>query len=215
MIPLVIVRPEPGASASAASARALGLDVEVRSLFAVQPLDWAVPDGLFDGLVFTSANALRHGGPGLATLTGLPVHAVGEATADAARAMGFTVVSVGERGAEALADALPTGRYLHLCGRAHKALPGSRAVPVYDATAIEPPPAFDDLGDAVIAVHSPRAGERLAEAVAERGRFDIVAISPNAAAAVGGGWRAISHVDTPNDGALLALAARLCQKSGR
>lgn len=215
MIPLVIVRPEPGASASAARARELGLAVEVRPLFAVQPVDWAVPEGHFDGLILTSANALRHGGPALATLTDLPVHAVGEATADAARAMGFGVATIGERGAEALADELPTGRYLHLCGRAHKALPGVRAVVVYDAAAIDPPPAFDDLGDAVIAVHSPRAGERLAEAIADRDRFDVAAISPNAAAAVGGGWRAITYVSAPDDGALLALAARLCEKSGR
>ncbi len=211
MIPLVIVRPEPGASASAARARDLGLDVVVRPLFAVQPTEWEIPEGSYDGLVITSANALRHGGSKLANLTHLPVHAVGAATAEAARASGFTIATVGDQGAEALAEALPTGRYLHLCGRAHKELPGTDAVVVYDAAAIDPAPSFDDLEDAVIAVHSPRAGERLAEAVADRARFAIAAISPNAAAAVGGGWRTIAYVSTPDDGALLALAARMCQ----
>lgn len=213
MIPLVIVRPEPGASASAARAQALGLEVVVRPLFAVQPVAWAVPEGAFDGLVITSANAVRHGGAGLAAVRHLPVHAVGEATAEAARDAGFAVASVGTAGAEELAAQLPPGNYLHLCGKAHKPLPGTVAVAVYDAAAVDPAPTFDDLAAAAIAVHSPRAGQRLAEAIADRARFDIVAISPNVAAAVGGGWRAITYVSTPDDGALLALAARLCQNA--
>ncbi len=211
MIPLVLLRPEPSASASAVRARALGLDVVIRRLFAVHPVDWAVPDGQFDGIVLTSANALRHGGPSLASLSGLPVHAVGDATADAARAMGFDVATVGGHGAQALAQALPTGRYLHLCGRAHNPLPGTRAVVVYEAVAIDPPPSFDDLGTAVIAVHSARAGERLATSITDRARFDLVAISPGAATAAGEGWRTVRAVASPDDTALLALAAGLCQ----
>ena len=43
----------------------------------------------------------------------------------------------------------------------------------------------------------------------------IVAVVVKQTMAVGGGWRAITYVSAPDDGALLALAARLCEKSGR
>ena len=61
------------------------------------------------------------------------------------------------------------------------------------------------------------AGQRLAELVGEdkRGTIRIAAISDAAAAAAGGGWAAREAADTPDDGALLALAARLCDISDR
>jgi len=40
----------------------------------------------------------------------------------------------------------------------------------------------------------------------------VAAISRGAAAAVGDGWRAVEVADAPTDDALLALAARLCNK---
>ena len=66
---LLLLRPEPGLSASVTRARALGLDVIACPLFRVGPVEWALPDSArFDGLLLTSANALRNGGPGLRQL---------------------------------------------------------------------------------------------------------------------------------------------------
>ena len=82
MRPVVVLRPEPGASRTAARAEALGLDARVVPLFAIVPIEWSAPDPSdFDGIVLTSANAVRHGGEQLDELKALPVHAVGEATA--------------------------------------------------------------------------------------------------------------------------------------
>ena len=211
MKPLVVLRPEPGASRTVARAQALGLQVVRIPLFAVVPTDWQAPQAsAFDGLVLTSANAVRHGGEELQKLKSLPVHAVGEATAHLARAAGFPVASVGQGGSGAM-DLPAEKRLLHLTGRDHRAIPGTTGIPVYEARAIEAPEGIDQLNDCVIAVHSPRAGARLAELVREHGRIAIAAISAEAAAAAGTGWRSVSAAAAPNDNALLALAARLCE----
>ena len=84
---LIVLRPEPGASATVERAQALGLDAFAIPLFRVEPIAWTAPDaGQFEGLLLTSANAVRHGGDQLERLRGLPVYVVGEATAEAARA---------------------------------------------------------------------------------------------------------------------------------
>jgi uroporphyrinogen-III synthase len=213
---LVVLRPEPGASVSEARAKALGIDPILCPLFAVEPLAWDSPDpARYDALLLTSANALRHGGPGLAALAALPVVAVGEATAEAARAAGFAVTEVGTGGVDALLAALQDQpRLLHLAGADHaKAAASHRVhvVPIYCAVPIPAPP-LPDLAGAVVAVHSARAGARLAELARDRSKTVIAAISATAAAACGTGWAALEAADHPNDGALLALAARLCQE---
>ena len=77
MKPLIILRPEPGASRTAARAQALGVQVIQMPLFAVVPIEWQAPDPKeLDGLVLTSANAVRHAGEELQKLKGLPVHAL-------------------------------------------------------------------------------------------------------------------------------------------
>lgn len=213
---LVILRPEPGASASVAKAAARHLYAIAVPLFVVQPIVWALPDdGPWDGIAATSANAFRHGGPGLQKLASLPVYAVGEATATAARAAGFSIASAGDGGAEELALRLPDGRLLHLCGADFRAIPGTTAIPVYRSVAIDPPPALANLEGAVVAVHSPRAGARLAELVGERRSIALAAISGAAAEAAGIGWAEVAVADMPRDDALLALAQRLCQEDRR
>jgi uroporphyrinogen-III synthase len=191
-------------------------------LFGVHPLDWTTPDpNAFDAVLATSANALRHGGAGLEPFRYLPLHAVGEATAEAAREAGFANVSSGAGDAEALLSSLPLGlRLFHPCGRERRDLGAARqaivSVPVYAAEALPMPEGFAAIADAVVAVHSPRAGRRLAE-LADAARIDrstvrIAAISEAAAAAVGAGWAEVKSAAKPSDGALLELAARLCEK---
>lgn len=209
----MVVRPEPGASTTAEAARALGLDAVALPLFAVRPIAWRAPgaEGL-DGIVATSANAFRHGGGELERLRGLPVHAVGAATAEAALGAGFAVATIGTSGARALAEALPPGRYVHLTGVDHMALAGIPALACYQSAAIDPPP-LDGLRGAVALVYSPRAGARLAELVNDRSVTAIAAISDAAASACGEGWAAVAVAAAPTDPALLALAAELCQDS--
>ncbi len=211
MKPLIILRPEPGASRTAARAQALGLRVVRFPLFAVLPVEWAAPDPRdYDAIILTSANAIRHGGEELFKLQSLPVHAVGEATAAMARAAGFTVASVGERGGQSMP--LPKGQQLlHLAGRDHLMIPNATSIAVYAARAVDEPEGIDQLNNCVVAVHSPRAGARLAELVQNRASVAVAAISAAAADACGPDWLAIAVADEPNDPALLALAARLCE----
>lgn len=211
---LLLLRPEPGLSASVRRAESLGLDAVCRPLFEVEPVAWQVPaDTDFDALLLTSANAVRHSGPGISLLTRLPVHAIGEATAAAARSAGFDIASVGDGDVLDLLAGLPGSlRLLHLAGENHRDVGDKRVERriVYRSVAIAEPnlPSLEGL---VAAIHSPRAGQRLAELVSDRSTTSIAAISPAAAAACGQGWQRIESAAKPNDNSLLALAARLCQ----
>ena len=213
MSKLVILRPEPGASATLARATAAGIDALAIPLFTIAPVDWNAPSAHdFDALLLTSANAVRHGGDQLAAFRALPTYCVGEATAVAARAEGFAVAGTGAGDAAALVERVPHGlRLLHLTARNHRSIPGVSGLIVYDSAMIDPPPSLDALTGGVAMVHSARAGARLAELVERRGDISIAAISEAAAAACGTGWREVATITAPGDGALLALAAALCQ----
>ncbi len=222
MRPVAILRPEPGASRTAASVRAMGLDPLIAPLFRIEALEWTPPDPQkFDCVLLTSANAVRHAGPGLDAFRDLPTYCVGEATAAAAKEAGLTVAKAGNGGVGDLLESLsPELKLLHLCGRHRRpASTGSiEAVPVYESVAVEPPPALPALADAVLLVHSPRAGQRLKD-LADQGLLDrkilsIAAISGEAARAAGAGWQEVEVATEPADSALLAIAARLCNKRG-
>ena len=217
MTEVIVLRPEPGASETVRRANKLGLEAKSLPLFEVRPLTWRAPEaGNFDGLLLTSANALRHGGDGLRGLRALPVYAVGEATARAARDAGFDIRSVGEAGVDRLLGSLePDLKLLHLCGedrRAPTSAPQAiTALPVYRAIVCDVP--LDGLQHCVALVHSPRAGRRFAELVQDRSSIAIAAISDAAVDAVGKGWADIAAAKRPTDEALLALAARMCNIS--
>ena len=217
---ILLLRPEPGASESAGRARALGLTPILAPLFTVRPLAWIPPDPAgFHALLLTSANALRHGGAGLARYRHLPVHAVGEATAAAAREAGFAEVRIGHAGVEKLLRDVPSGaRLLHLCGREHirPERHGIHHLPVYASDAAEdlPPAAKAALSEgALVLLHSPRAARlfaRLAdEAGIPRNSVQIAALSEAVAQAAGTGWAGLDAAPAPDDGILLKLAARL------
>jgi uroporphyrinogen-III synthase len=190
----------------------------VVSLFGIEPLAWTAPEaGGFDGLLLTSANAVIHGGNDLASLRGLPVYAVGEATAEATREAGFDIASTGEAGVDRLLGSIePDLRLLHLCGEDRREPDGARQrispVVVYRSMPVHAP----DLSLAeggVVLVHSPRAAKRLSELVPARQSITVAAISSAAAESVGDGWQGVEVADAPSDEALLALAARLCNTS--
>ncbi len=218
---ILVLRPEPGASETMRRARDAGLDATAAPLFAIEPLAWEAPDSTgFDALLLTSVNAVRESGEQLMVLRGLPVHAVGEATAAAARDAGLAIASSGESGVDRLLGAIAQElRLLHLCGEDRRPPAGARqtitAIPVYRARPIDRPELA--AAGSIALLHSPRAGRRFGALVdaagTNRATIVIAAISTAAAQAAGAGWKAVETADQLSDAALLALAARLCQKS--
>ena len=215
---VAVLRPEPGASATVRRARGRGMDPVAVPLFEIEPLPWEAPDlAKFDAILLTSANAVRSAGEQLQELRGLGVYAVGEATAAAAREAGFDIFATGADGIDRLLGSIePDLRLLHLCGedRRHSADARQRitAVPVYRARSIDHPNVRAAEG-AVVLIHSPRAALRFAELVKDRRSIAVVAISRAAAEPLGSGWERVEVAGQPTDDALLALAARLCNKS--
>lgn len=218
---VVVLRPRPGADRTAERAAALRLRAVVSPLFEIERIAWAPPDpALFDALLLTSGNAARAAGAQLDLYGSLPCYVVGEATAEAAREGGLRPAHAGTAGVASVARRLvEDGRtkVLHLCGRERMDLAAPlldvERVPVYSAKAV--PDLTTEArralaGGAVALVHSPRAGARLAELVAEKSSAAVAAISQAAAAAAGEGWAAKGAADVPTDSALLELAAKLC-----
>ncbi|MBO9574204.1 MAG: uroporphyrinogen-III synthase [Sphingobium sp.] len=227
MIPLLLLRPQPGNDASAARARAMGLEVVQLPLFEVVAIEGdPVPVAPFDCLLVTSANGARFGGDALAAYGDLPLYAVGEATARALRESGHRHVVTGGGDAASTAPMIAADGHsyvLHVCGADVRPFDshGLQIVRhvVYrsaerDATAVRP--VLDALGPAVAAVHSPRAGERLRALLtdAQRAQIHIAAISAATAQACGSGWASLAVSAAPDDTALLGCAEALCIRAG-
>lgn len=222
-LPLIVIRPEPGASATLAAARDLGITAQAFPLFEVAPLAWSAPDPTDSDLILAgSANVFRHGGNGLAALTGLPVHAVGETTAAAARAAGFTVAVTGAGGLQTVLSALlPGTRALRLAGAERIALTPPPGVTMAERTvyAASPRPVGSELATvlampAVIALHSAEAARHLAAELGrlgiDRSHLALATIGTRVSAAAGAGWQAVLTADSPDEAALLAKARDLC-----
>ncbi|HEY5608972.1 MAG TPA: uroporphyrinogen-III synthase, partial [Alphaproteobacteria bacterium] len=120
----LITRPAEDAQEIADALRARGFEVVIEPMLEIVPLDAPAPD-LFDvqALLFTSANGVR-AFTRLATRRDLPVFAVGDATAAAARAAGFTGVHSAGGGTGDLARLVrarlrpDAGALLHVSGSA-------------------------------------------------------------------------------------------------
>jgi uroporphyrinogen-III synthase len=212
--PILVLRPQPGADATAGRARDRGLEAIVAPLFRIVHKPWLWPEAA-DALLVTSANAARciDARPDRR----LPVYAVGEATALALRAEGFTDIRTGASGVEEIvrrAAAEGTRALLHLCGEDRTSFnPGLMRIEqrvVYAAEPIQPDPAFAEAlrKGAVALLHSVRAARRFRELAGTGHR--IAAISAAVLDAAGSGWAAAGVADRPQDDALLAAAARLC-----
>ncbi len=222
MRPLVILRPEPGASRTAEKAERMGLEVCLCPLFDARAVTWeAPPPDRFDALLLTSAQTARLAGPQLALYRTLPAYAVGQATAAAMREAGFDAVIAGETDGSAIAARIAADGHrtvLHL-GGVHGAPihPGPLTIDRIAVYAMIESDADELAGmaaaGAVLMVHSPRAGRRLAALVPreKRSLACVVAISAAALAACGDGWADAQAVDLPADDRMLALARRLCE----
>lgn len=224
MLPVIVIRPEPGNAATVAAARELGLDAHAFPLFDMASAAWTAPDPApYRALLAGSANVFRLGGEGLARLTGLPVHAVGAVTAEAARAAGFTVELVGEGGLQPMVSALPPGRYLRLAGekRVPLAMPDGVEVDdivVYAAAGLPMPAALAELllKPALVLLHSGEAAAHFAAESArlgvERAGVSLACLAPRIGLMAGEGWQHIEIAQTRSDQAVLALAVQMCDK---
>ncbi|WP_375381488.1 uroporphyrinogen-III synthase [uncultured Sphingomonas sp.] len=215
--PVAILRPEPGNAATAARVEASGWTAIRLPLFEVHGRAWQAPDPAeFDALVLTSANAARHAGAEITKLAGLPVLAVGIATADAAREAGLHVSLTGTSDAASLladARAMGVSRALHLAGRDRLATSPAitHTITVYASDALDHDPVVTrELSGAVALLHSPRAARRLAEladaAGLNRSGVRLAALSAAVARAAGAGWDTVAVATTPDDASLLDAA---------
>jgi len=216
---LFVLRPEPAARQTIRTAQDLGLYAVSIPLFELESIDWTVPDpGDFDAMLLTSANTVRMAGEGIASFRALPVHAVGEGTAVAARVAGLGVASVGNGGVDELLAEVPRDvRLLHLCGEDNRepttAGRSITSVAVYRANEKSDVSGLQALEGQAAVVHSPRAARRLAELVSPgtRSTIRLAAISKATAEAAGDGWQEVRTAPVPRDTELLALAVGLCQ----
>lgn len=225
--PLLILRPEPGASMTAKRAFDQGWRPIVSPIFRIEPIAWGSPPASdYDALFVTSANAVRQAGKAVTPYAVMPAYAVGDATARALKAAGFTDIRTGRGDAAMMLEAAAengVARALHLAGEdyrdvGHDAIAIDRRI-VYRSAAID---SFGEKaltalreGGGAVLLHSGRAAEHFGrlcdEAKIARRHVRIAALAPAVLAAAGPGWRAAIAADKPDDAALLAAAARLCQ----
>lgn len=227
MIPLVIIRPQPGCDATLTVARDLRLDAYGFPLFNVAPVAWEAPDpeGV-DALLIGSANAVRHAGVQLQLYVGKPTYAVGRATAEVAQQAGLAIAMVGSGGLQAVLKRIDPAHksLLRLAGRERLELsPPAEAEMVervtYASNALAMPPELAELltSPAVVMLHSAEAARHFAAecdrlAVA-RAHISLAAMGPRIANAAGAGWERLEIAAKPEDTALLALARNMCKST--
>ncbi|HKX80502.1 MAG TPA: uroporphyrinogen-III synthase [Novosphingobium sp.] len=233
MKPLVVIRPQPGCDATLKAARALGLEAHGFPLFEIHPHAWEPPQpDEVDALLVGSANAFRHASHGLWAFRSKPAYVVGARTAEAARAGGFEVVAIGEAGLQSLFARLQSEhrRLLRPGGRKRVELhppPGVTVLDhvVYSSAPLPMPAALAELlrRPAVVMLHSREAALHFVTQCdahgLDRSRIALALIGPRLVDATPtpsdpevGGWGALAVAEAPDEPALLALAARMCQE---
>lgn len=223
-----ITRAQPGAQATARRVEALGLEAHIDPLLGIALLDPAVD--LTDGaaIAFTSINGVE----AFARLTSVrdrAVFAVGDSTARAARAAGFSQVTSADGDVATLATLIATARPGRvLCAGAREPaadLPQqlarlgveARGVAVYAAVDRQPTretrarlPAL-----AVVLLHSPRAARGLARLLQEvpAPGLQALCLSPAVAEPLADARRngligSVAFAPRPRESALLDLLSR-------
>lgn len=191
----------------------------------IRPCGWTLPDlGGIDGLLVGSANAFRHGGEKLEALQGLPVLAVGQATADAAQAMGFEVSVIGNGGLQKLLDSLDATpqHLLRLTGEKHVELDPPPHVKltsrvVYRVQNTDLPDDFVELlaQGGIVLLHSAGAAKHFADECdrlgLDRQKIALAALGMRILGPAGMGWRDVRAAPKPEESELLVLAQDMCQ----
>jgi uroporphyrinogen-III synthase len=232
-----ITRSEPGASETALRVAALGFRPIVAPLLSVRPLevDLAIADD--DALAFTSVHAVARVAALTAHRAG-PVFAVGDATAAAARAAGFSDVRSAGGDVDDLAALIvaahPQGAVVHpaaretagdLVGALAAAGVRARKAAVYETVAatVLPPPVEAALKAGALAgalFHSPKAA-RAAAAILHRKAPLLAAVTAFGLSQAcldplrATGFKALIEAAAPNDAALLDALARLSTVGAR
>ena len=104
---ILVTRPEPDNAKTAAALRARGYEPLLSPMLRYEAIPFqGGGEAAYDGVVITSANAIRviENHPSRRHLFGVRAFAVGEATAEAARSAGFGDVVSAKTGAKALGD---------------------------------------------------------------------------------------------------------------
>lgn len=227
-IPIITIRPEPGCLATVEAGKTLGLDILGEPLSEIIGTNWDEPDPEnFDALLIGSANAIRLGGPKLAAFINLPVHTVGETSAQVAREAGFTVTHIGSGGLQGLLDDFAEGnvkiRYLRLAGAEHIGLRKSPDVMIstqilYDNVALSMPLALQKtlVTGGLVLLHSAAAARHFSSECErlglDRSLISLAALGPRIKKAAGTGWARSCAASRPDDAALLALAQQMCHE---
>ena len=145
---ILLTRPEADARKSAQALGAEGFETLIAPLFEIAATGARKPDGDFTSLLATSAHAFD---AEMSNVSSLPMHVVGERTAEAAQRKGFHVTQIAADG-ESLARMIGQGatRFLYLAGRerrpeleAHLTQQGHRVTPwiVYETKSAQQFPA--------------------------------------------------------------------------
>jgi uroporphyrinogen-III synthase len=221
----IALRPEPGLTATCDKARAMGLAITGHALSEIRSVAWDCPDpARFDGLLIGSANAFLHGGANLDRLKDKLVFAVGEATAEAARAAGFTVAMTGKGGLQGVLDAISRPCHLlRIAGEEHVPLTPPAGVGfdtriAYRNTMLPLDPLAPVLarGGALVLLHSAATARHFAEECDRlglaRAGITLAALGPRIAAAAGEGWAARHTAPRAEEAALLTLVFDICQE---
>ena len=208
-----MTRAEPGAARTAARLEALGFAAITAPVLKIRPIAQAAPDLTgYSALAFTSPNGVTAFARMKADRS-LPVFAVGDATAEAARTAGFAdVTSAGgavanlarlirkrARGPVLAPGALePAGDLRVLAGEIEV-----RTLAVYEA--VETGTAAPEVFDAVL-VHSPRGGRAVARTLGAGGGAERLAVAISRAAAApltDAAFARVRIAAEPAEGALL------------
>ncbi|WP_261401251.1 uroporphyrinogen-III synthase [Chenggangzhangella methanolivorans] len=199
-----MLRPERAAQRTAEALARLGHEAILAPVLTIEDLPSPIPDGPFDAVLATSANGLRKlkNRREIASLTDLPLIAVGDRTAEAGREAGFATVHVAEGDGRALvaeaAARFPTpARFLHaagadrafdiagaLAGHGHETI----VVELYRATAATKLPeaataALRDGTAGAVLHHSGRIAATLAALAEAEGLGEALRALPHAALA--------------------------------
>lgn len=221
-----VTRARPGADDTASRLKDLGFTPVVAPLLEVSFLGMD-PIDLTDvaALAFTSARGVE-ALAGRSGIRNLPVFAVGAATAQAARAAGFTQVTAGDGDVEALADLIacrhpPAATLLHaaaaqpagdLVGDLTRRGLSARALAVYETVESDPAAILPHLPTLSAAlVHSPRAGRALAAFLAGHPAPEIRLLALSSAVAkplAAVKCAAIGVAPFPNEASLLKLLSK-------
>ncbi|NVJ98869.1 MAG: uroporphyrinogen-III synthase [Alphaproteobacteria bacterium] len=226
---ILVTRPMDEAAPTAEKLEAQGHRVVIAPMIQIDPVSFEIPDD-DRSLIITSKNGARHG------LTNIgnkerPIFAVGQETANEAKRLGFTNITVGPGTARQLVPILLEAgisqkrKYTHLAGNVISyniadVLRGedidaeatvtyqSRPLRSFSAGVQE---AMEEGEIDVALFYSPRTATTFEEAAAEYGRsdwlskMDAVCLSTRVAQNLIGPWKSVRYAIIPTEKALFSL----------